>query len=97
MERERLDRLSREELLDLLDQQVEVIGRQREALAEREAAIESLLGASFSGPEQLRVKALDRIAAADQLRFAQALIAPPAPTPALKRAFVRRRTLIADE
>jgi uncharacterized protein (DUF1778 family) len=37
-----------------------------------------------------------RIAAADQLRFAQALIAPPAPTPALKRAFVRRRTLIAE-
>jgi transposase len=40
MEREGLDRLSREELLDLLVQQVEVIGRQQEALAEREAAIE---------------------------------------------------------
>lgn len=40
MEREGLDRLSREELLELLVQQVEVIGRQQEALAEREAAIE---------------------------------------------------------
>jgi transposase len=40
MDREALDRLSREELLELLAQQVEVIGRQREELAEREAAIE---------------------------------------------------------
>src|SRR5829696_3813474 len=40
MDREALDRLSREELLDLLTQQVEVIGRQQEELAEREAAIE---------------------------------------------------------
>ena len=37
-----------------------------------------------------------RLAAADQLRFAQALIAPPAPAPALKRAFTRRRALIAE-
>ena len=36
-----------------------------------------------------------RLAAADQLRFAQALIAPPAPTSALKRAFSRRRALAA--
>src|SRR5215212_85549 len=40
MEREGLDRLSREELLELLVQQVEVIGRQQEELAAREAAIE---------------------------------------------------------
>jgi len=37
-----------------------------------------------------------RLAAADQLRFARALIAPPAPAPALKRAFTRRRALIAE-
>lgn len=37
-----------------------------------------------------------RLAVADQQRFAQALIAPPAPTPALKRAFARRRALIAQ-
>ena len=40
MDREALDRLSREELLGLLLRQVEVIGRQQEELAEREAAIE---------------------------------------------------------
>src|SRR6476659_1858336 len=40
MDRETLDRLSREELLELLAQQSGVIGRQREELAEREAAIE---------------------------------------------------------
>ncbi len=40
MDREALDRLSREELLELLVQQVEMVGRQQEELAEREAAIE---------------------------------------------------------
>src|SRR3954449_4790234 len=40
MDRDALDGLSREELLDLLLRQVEVNGRQQEALAEREAAIE---------------------------------------------------------
>jgi transposase len=40
MDREALDRLSREELLDLLLRQVELVGRQQEELAEREAVIE---------------------------------------------------------
>src|SRR5215207_7992293 len=40
MDREALDRLRHEELLDLLTQQAEVIGRQQAELAEREAAIE---------------------------------------------------------
>ena len=40
MEREGLDRLSRKELLELLAQQAEVIGRQQTELAAREAAIE---------------------------------------------------------
>ena len=40
MDREGLDRLGREELLELLAQQAEVIGRQQAELAEREAAIE---------------------------------------------------------
>jgi transposase len=40
MDGEALDRLSREELLALLARQAEVIGRQRDELAEREAAIE---------------------------------------------------------
>src|SRR3954452_24874630 len=40
MDREALDRLRHEELLDLLTQQGEAIGRQQEELAAREAAIE---------------------------------------------------------
>jgi transposase len=40
MESEGLERLSREELLEVLTQQAEVIGRQQQELAEREAAIE---------------------------------------------------------
>jgi transposase len=40
MEREGLERLSREELLELLTQQAEMIGRQQAELAEREAAVE---------------------------------------------------------
>ena len=40
VDRAALDRLSREELLELLVQQVEVVGRQQAELAEREAAIE---------------------------------------------------------
>ena len=40
MESEGLGRLSREELLEVLTQQAEVIGRQQQELAEREAAIE---------------------------------------------------------
>src|SRR5438067_6595258 len=40
MDHEALDRLSREELLELLAEQAEVLGRRQEELAEREAAIE---------------------------------------------------------
>lgn len=35
-----------------------------------------------------------RLSLADQTSFANALLAPPKPTPALKRAFARRRKLI---
>ena len=39
-----------------------------------------------------------RLSLADQASFAQALLSPPKPTPALKRAFARRRKLLgADE
>jgi uncharacterized protein (DUF1778 family) len=39
-----------------------------------------------------------RLSLADQTCFAQALLSPPKPTPALKRAFARRRKLLgADE
>jgi uncharacterized protein (DUF1778 family) len=36
-----------------------------------------------------------KISLEDQARFAEALLAPPAPTPALRRAFARRRELAA--
>jgi uncharacterized protein (DUF1778 family) len=38
-----------------------------------------------------------RLSLADQECFAQALLAPPRPAPALKRAFARRRKLIRAE
>ena len=37
-----------------------------------------------------------RLSRADQERFAQALLAPPAAAPALKRALTRRRALLRD-
>jgi uncharacterized protein (DUF1778 family) len=38
-----------------------------------------------------------RLSLADQERFARALLSPPEPTPALKRAFARRRKLLRAE
>ena len=38
-----------------------------------------------------------RLSLADQECFAQALISPPEPSPALKRAFARRRKLLRSE
>lgn len=38
-----------------------------------------------------------RLSMADQECFAQALLAPPVPVPALKRAFNRRRKLVSPE
>ncbi len=36
-----------------------------------------------------------RLSLSDQVSFAQALLSPPKPTPALKRAFARRKKLLA--
>lgn len=38
-----------------------------------------------------------RLSLADQESFAQALLAPPAPTPAMERAFARRKQLLQAE
>ena len=38
-----------------------------------------------------------RLSLADQEHFAQALLTPPAPTPALERAFANRRKLLRQE
>ncbi|MHB1531232.1 type II toxin-antitoxin system TacA family antitoxin [Acidithiobacillus sp.] len=40
---------------------------------------------------------LIRLTLADQECFAQALLTPPVPTPALERAFARRHKLVSDE
>lgn len=37
-----------------------------------------------------------RLSLADQACFAQALLTPPPPSPALERAFARRRALLRD-
>lgn len=41
--------------------------------------------------------AVIRLSLADQECFAQALLVPPEPAPALKRAFARRRALLGTE
>jgi uncharacterized protein (DUF1778 family) len=38
-----------------------------------------------------------RLSMADQAHFAQALLSPPQPAPALERAFSRRRALLRAE
>jgi len=38
-----------------------------------------------------------RLSQADSQRFAEALLSPPAPTPALERALERRRRLVGGE
>jgi uncharacterized protein (DUF1778 family) len=38
-----------------------------------------------------------RLSVADQERFARALLSPPPPTPALKRAFARHRKLVSAD
>ena len=40
---------------------------------------------------------LVRLSLSDQACFAQALLSPPRPAPALKRAFARRRKLVSAE
>ncbi len=44
--------------------------------------------------EAIEKSAAMRLSLADQECFAKALLSPPRPTPALKRAFARRRKLV---
>ncbi len=55
------------------------------------AAVQS---AALNAIEQV---AVIRLSQQDQECFAQALLAPPKPTPALKRAFARRNKLLRTE
>ncbi|MCC7312630.1 MAG: DUF1778 domain-containing protein [Sulfuritalea sp.] len=51
----------------------------------------------LAAQEAIETAEVIRLSLADQECFAQALLAPPRPAPALKRAFARRRKLISAE
>lgn len=51
----------------------------------------------LAAQEAIETAEVIRLSLADQECFAQALLAPPRPAPALKRAFSRRRKLISAE
>ena len=51
----------------------------------------------LAAQEAIETAEVIRLSLADQECFAQALLAPPRPAPALKRAFARRRKLICAE
>jgi uncharacterized protein (DUF1778 family) len=77
------------DLHDLLKRAAEIQGRTMTdfvVCAAQEAAQRAI--------EQAQVVRLSR---ADQETFTQALLSPPSPVPALKRAFARRRKLIVVE
>ncbi|MBK7846252.1 MAG: DUF1778 domain-containing protein [Zoogloea sp.] len=54
-------------------------------------------GGYCRGKEAIEPAEVIRLSLADQECFAQALLSPPRPKPALKRAFARRRKLICAE
>ncbi len=51
----------------------------------------------LAAQEAIETAEVIRLSLADQECFVQALLAPPRPAPALKRAFARRRKLISAE
>jgi uncharacterized protein (DUF1778 family) len=51
----------------------------------------------LAAQEAIETAEVIRLSLADQERFAQALLTPPPPAPALKRAIARRRKLICAE
>ena len=51
----------------------------------------------LAAQEAIETAEVIRLSLADQERFAQALLTPPPPAPALKRAFARRRKLISPK
>ena len=55
--------------------------------------IAAVQAAAYTAIEQAEVL---RLSADDQRCFAKALLAPPADTPAIQRAFSRRKSLIAE-
>lgn len=77
------------DLHDLLKRAAEIQGRTM-----TDFVVSAVQEAAQRAIEQAQVIRLSRT---DQETFAQALLSPPSPSPALKRAFARRRKLIAAE
>lgn len=80
------------------------ISTELHALLKRAAEIQGRTMTDFvvSAVQEAAQRAIEqaeivRLSQADSRRFAEALLSPPPPTPALKRAFERRRRLVAPE
>jgi uncharacterized protein (DUF1778 family) len=80
------------------------ISTELHALLKRAAEIQGRTMTDFvvSAVQEAAQRAIEqaeviRLSQADSQRFAEALLSPPPPTPALERAFERRRKLLAAE
>jgi uncharacterized protein (DUF1778 family) len=80
------------------------ISTELHALLKRAAAMQarSLTDFVVSAVQEAAQRAIEqgevvRLSLADSERFAQALLSPPDPSPALERAFARRRKLLSAE
>jgi uncharacterized protein (DUF1778 family) len=80
------------------------ISTELHALLKRAAEIQGRTMTDFvvSAVQEAAQRAIEqaevvRLSQADSQRFAEALLSPPQPNPALERAFERRRRLVADE
>lgn len=80
------------------------ISTELHALLKRAAEIQGRTMTDFvvSAVQEAAQRAIEqaeivRLSQADSRRFAEALLSPPPPTPALKRAFERRRRLVDPE
>ena len=80
------------------------IGAELHAMLKRAAEIQgrSLTDFVVSAVQEAAQRAIEqgevvRLSLADSERFAQALLSPPDPSPALERAFARRRKLLSAE
>ncbi|RKT47300.1 DUF1778 domain-containing protein [Thiocapsa rosea] len=79
------------------------ISTELHALLKRAAEIQGRTMTDFvvSAVQEAAQRAIEqaeviRLSQADSQRFAEALLSPPRPTPALERAFERRRRLVAE-
>jgi uncharacterized protein (DUF1778 family) len=80
------------------------ISTELHAMLKRAAEIQgrSLTDFVVSAAQEAAQRAIEqgevvRLSLADSERFAQALLSPPDPSPALERAFARRRKLLSAE